>query len=169
MLWKPIRDRSRSHAIEALDVLQDLAEPGFERFVQQAADAFDAPMSLLTLLHDDMLWVKAATGITVRCAPRKEGFCNHAVDRSEPLEICDARADPVFRTLPSVTGEPHVCYYLGAPLTLLDGTDIGALCVLDTHAREPASRDQKAYLSGLARQASLKMERNAHIKSSFVA
>jgi GAF domain-containing protein len=169
MLWKPIRERSRSHAVEALDVLRDLAEPGFERFVQQAADAFDAPMSLLTLLHDDMLWVKAATGIAIQCTPRQEGFCNYAVDRREPLEICDARADPVFRTLPSVTGEPYVRYYLGTPLTLLDGTEIGALCVLDTYTRKPASRDQKAYLTGLARQASLTMERNAQIRSALVA
>ena len=169
MLLKLLRDRLRSHAIEKLGVLTSLAEPGFERFVQQAADAFDAPMSLLTLLHNDMLWVKAATGIEVQCAPRQEGFCTHAIDRGEPLEICDARADPAFRGLRSVTGEPYIRYYLGAPLALMDGTTFGALCVLDTHPRASASRDQRAYLTGLARQASHAMERNAHIKSSLAA
>lgn len=169
MLWKLLRERSRSRAVEGLHVLGNLTEPGFDRFVRQAADAFEAPMSLLTLLHDDMLWVKASTGLGVKCTPRENGFCSHAVDRGEPLEICDARADLVFRTFPSVTGEPYVRYYLGAPLTLLDGTDIGALCVLDTHPRAPASRDQRAYLTGLARQASQVMERNAHIMGNLAA
>ncbi|RYF14839.1 MAG: GAF domain-containing protein [Oxalobacteraceae bacterium] len=169
MLWDFFRERSRSRAVERLGILGNIAEPGFDCFVQQAADAFDAPMSLLTLLHDDMLWVKAATGVQMHCAPRDESFCNHAVDRGELLEVCDASADPVFQAMPSVLGEPYIRYYLGAPLTLLDGTDFGALCVLDTHPRPPASRDQRAYLTGLARQASQAMERDAHIKGSLAA
>ena len=169
MLWKLFRERSRSRAVEKLGVLGTIAEPGFDRFVQHAADAFDAPMSLLTLLHDDMLWVRAATGVQMHCAPRNDSFCNHAVDRGELLEVCDASTDPMFQAMPSVLGEPYIRYYLGAPLTLLDGTDFGALCVLDTRAREPASRDQRAYLTGLARQASQAMERDAQIKGSLAA
>lgn len=169
MFWKLLRERSRSRAVEKLDILDQLAEPGFDRFVQQAADAFDAPISLLTFLHDDTLWVRAATGLAVQCMPREDGFCSYAVDRGEPTEICDALADPVFRTLPSVTGEPYIRYYLGIPLSLTNGTDIGALCVLDTKPRKPASRDQRAYLAGLARQATHALERDAHIKGSVAA
>lgn len=169
MLWNLFRERLRSRAIERLGAVGNIAEPGFDRFVQQAAAAFGAPMSLLTLLHKDMLWVKAATGVQMHCAPRKESFCNHAVDRAELLEVCDASVDPVFQALPSVIGEPYIRYYLGAPLTLLDGTDFGALCVLDTQSRAPASRDQRVYLKGLARQASQAMERHAHIKGSLAA
>jgi GAF domain-containing protein len=169
MLWNLFRERARSRAAERLGGVGSVADSSFDRFVQQAAEAFDAPMSLLTLLHDDMLWVKATTGVQMHCAPRKESFCNHAVDRAELLEVCDASVDPVFHTFPSVTGEPYIRYYLGAPLTLLDGTDFGALCVLDTQPRAPASRDQRAYLVGLARQASQAMERDAHIKGSLAA
>jgi len=51
-----------------------------------------------------------------------------------------------------------VRYYIGAPLRRLNGIDVGALCVLDTKRRAPASADQKAYLVGLARQASTALE-----------
>jgi len=169
MFWRMLRERNRSRAVQRTGALDNLAEPGFDSFVHKAAIAFDAPISLLTLLHDDTLWVKASTGLQMQCAPRENGFCTHAVDRKELLEVCDARADPLFAKLLIVTGEPHIRYYIGAPLTLMDGTDIGALCVLDTQQREPASRDQKAYLTGLARQATQALERNAHIKGSLAA
>lgn len=146
-----------------------MAEPDFDRFVQHAANAFAAPIALLTLIDSDTLWVKAATGLDLRCAPRENSFCTHAVDRSEPLEVCDALADPRFQGFPAVAGEPHIRYYLGAPLTLIDGTDVGALCVLDTSPRPPASRDQRAYLVGLARQATRSLERRAHVRSKAAA
>lgn len=169
MFWKLWKEHSRSRAIKGLDVLDRMAEPGFDRFVEQAANAFAAPIALLTLLNDDTLWIKAATGMELQCLPRRDGFCSHAVERGEVLEVCDARADQFFRTLPPVTGEPYIRYYLGAPLKLMNGTDVGALCVLDTQPREPASRDQRAYLIGLARQATQALEQRAHIKGSLAA
>ena len=169
MFWKMLRERSRVRAVNRLNIVGQVAEPGFERFVQQAADAFAAPISLLTVLHADTLWVKAALGIDLQCTPREDGFCSYAVDLGEPLEVCDARIDPRFQNFSSVTGEPYVRYYLGAPLTLMNGIDVGALCVLDTQPREPASRDQRAYLVGLARQATHALEQRAYIKGSLAA
>ncbi|WP_375244913.1 GAF domain-containing protein [Sphingomonas parapaucimobilis] len=100
---------------------------------------------------------------------RKDGFCHYAVDQDDLLEVCDALADPFFRTLPCVTSEPHVRYYLGAPLTLTHDIDIGMLCVVDTVARPPASRDQRSYLIGLARQAADAIERRADFRNGLAA
>ena len=134
-------------------------EPGFDRFVQRAASAYDAPVGLLTVLRHGELWIKAARGFDIQCMPRKDTFCGHAVDRGELLEVCDATLDPRFRDLPVVTGAPFVRYYIGAPLTAA-GIDVGVLCVLDVRPRPPASPDQRAYLAGLARQASGMLERH---------
>ena len=169
MFWKLLRERSRARTVRGLGALDNLREPGFDRFVQQAADAFAAPISLLTLLDNETLWVKAATGMELQCVPRDNSFCSHAVDRDEPLEVCDALADRLFQSLPPVTGEPYIRYYIGAPLTLMVGTCVGALCVFDTQPRQPASRDQRAYLIGLARQVTQALERSAHIKGSLAA
>lgn len=169
MLWKILRERSRSRAVRNLGVLGTPVEPSLNRFTKQAASAFAAPISLLTILHDRDLWVRASTGLDVACLPRKDGFCHYAVDRDDLLEVCDALSDPFFRTLPCVSGEPHVRYYLGAPLTLARDMDVGMLCVLDTVPRPPASRDQRAYLAGIARQAAHAIERQADIKGSLAA
>lgn len=169
VFWRPLRERSRARAVKAIGIGEGPSEPDFDRFVQQAAEAFAAPFALLTLIERNSLWIKAAAGLELRCMPRENSFCSHAVDTGDLLEVCDARADPMFAALPAVVGEPYVRYYLGAPLGLMDGTDIGALCVLDDRPRQPASRDQKAYLAGLARQAVHALERRAHVKGGLPA
>jgi GAF domain-containing protein len=107
--------------------------------------------------------------MNVQCVPRGESFCTHALDRIELLEVCDASVEPPYRSLPSVTGEPHLRYYLGAPLMLENRLDIGVLCVLDTLPRPPASRDQRAYLRGLARHAAALLERNVRSRMRAAA
>lgn len=155
--------------MKRLDIPHGPSDPELDGFVKRAAEAFAAPIALLTLIRDDMLWAKASFGFDLDTVPRGDSLCTHAIDRAEPLEICDALADERFRTLPPVQTEPHVRYYIGAPLTIMSGTDVGALCVIDTQPRPPASQDERAYLISLARQATRALERQARIKDGLVA
>lgn len=152
------RERSRSAAVRKLTILDTPAEPGLNRFVEAAASAFNAPIALLSLIQDDRQCFRASHGLAIDCIPRDHGFCSFTLDQSNVIESCDPQADERFADLPVVTGDPHIRYYIGVPLRLLSGIDVGALCVLDTIARRPASTDQKAYLVGLARQASMALE-----------
>jgi len=154
-LW---RERRRSMAVRGLDRLDMPADPAFDRFVGAAASAFGAPIAALSLIHDDVQAVQVGRGLLACSIPRGRGFCSFALDREGVLECCAPLDDPRFATLPAVVGEPHIRYYIGAPLRLLSGIDVGALCVVDTVQRAPASADQKAYLIGLARQASMALE-----------
>ena len=158
MLKSLFRERMRSHAVRGLSILGSAPEPIFDRLVAAAANAFDAPIALMSLIHDDQQWFKAGHGLVIDCIPRESGFCSFTLDRPEILETADPQADPRFANLPVVAGEPHIRYYIGAPLRRVSGIDVGALCVLDTKRRSPASADQKAYLIGLARQASTALE-----------
>ena len=153
-----LRERRRAMAVHGLAQFETSAEPAFDRFVGAAASAFHAPIAALSLIHDDVQAVKAGRGIALHCMPRQAGFCSFALDREGVLECCAVLDDPRFATLPGVVGEPYIRYYIGAPLRLLSGVDVGVLCVVDTAERAPASADQKAYLLGLARQASMALE-----------
>jgi GAF domain-containing protein len=158
MLKSLFRERKRSHAVRGLNILGSAREPIFDRFVAAAANAFDAPIALMSLIHDDQQWFKAGHGLVIDCIPRNSGFCSFTLDRPDILETVDPEGDPRFAKLPVVAGEPHIRYYIGVPLRQVSGIDVGALCVLDTKRRPPASADQKAYLIGLARQASTALE-----------
>lgn len=151
-------ERRRTQAVRGLHVWGTAPEPTFDRFVAAAARAFDAPIALMSLIQDDQQCFKAGHGFAFDCIPRDSGFCSFTLDRPDILETTDPQADPRFAQLPVVVGAPHIRYYIGAPLRRVSGIDVGALCVLDTKRRAPASADQKAYLVGLARQASTALE-----------
>lgn len=166
MIKSLFRERRRSSAVRKLGLLERPTEAVFHRFVDAAASAFKAPISMLSVIHDHDQWFKAAHGFEIDCIARADGFCTFALDRSGVLECCAPLDDTRFARLPSVVSEPHVRYYIGAPLRLLSGVDVGVLCVIDTVSRPPSSADQKAYLQGLARQASMALEARLDIWGS---
>ena len=156
-------EQRRSLAVKGLGIFDTPAEPAFDRFVNEAAAAFDAPIALLSLIFGDEQWFKAGYGLALTCIPRSASFCNHVLDHSGALECCDPEHDPRFAKLDAVTDDPFIRYYIGTPLTLLSGVDVGTLCVADIVRRPPASGDQRAYLLGLARQASMALEARADL------
>ena len=66
------------------------------------------------------------------------------------MVVPDARLDSRFHDNPFVTGDPHVRFYAGCPLTMPDGSTIGTLCVIDSQPRE-FGKDDRALLSDLTR------------------
>jgi GAF domain-containing protein len=144
-------------------------ELGLTRYVEQVARAFDAPIALVSLLHDDTQIILASLGLPFRCLPRQDGFCRYTVDRRSLFEVCDAAANPRFAQLPSVTGDPGVRYYLGAPVVLFGSTSIGALCVVDVKPRRSASLDERAYLAAISRQVGQQLERRLGVEGDLAA
>jgi GAF domain-containing protein len=163
------REHRRSRAVTALGILDTPVDPVFDRFVTDAATAFDAPIALLSLIHGDRQWFKAQYGPHIECRERDESFCQFALNRGAVLEVCDPENDPRFAALPVVIAAPYIRYYIGAPLTMMSGVDVGALCVLDVAARLPASADQRAYLTGLARRAAIALEVRSDVLRQGVA
>lgn len=164
-----LREHRRRRAVLALNILDTPSDPVFDKFVSDAAAAFDAPIALMSLIHGDRQWFKAEFGLRVDCRDRDKSFCQFALDRRSVLEICDPVSDERFASLPVVVAEPHIRYYIGAPLTVLSGIDVGALCVLDVAQRQPATDDQRAYLSGLARCAAIALEARTDVLRRGVA
>lgn len=153
-----LRERRRSVAVRGLTEAAPYGTAAFDRFVSAAASAFMAPMAAVSLIHDETQNIAVSHGLPVGCMPRSESFCTFTIEQGDVLECCDPESDPRFAALPAVLSEPYVRYYIGAPLRLLSGIEVGALCVVDTVRRRAASDDQKAYLAGLARQAALALE-----------
>ncbi len=158
MMQSLFAERRRSRAVRGLRVLASDPEAVFDGLVSAAAAAFDAPIALMSLIHGERQWIKASHGIILEDYPRRDSFCTHTLDRAGVMECTDPLGDPRFAALPGVTGAPHVRYYIGAPLSRLNGVHVGALCVVDIRRRQAASPDQAAYLVGLARQASMALE-----------
>ena len=81
---------------------------------------------------------------------REIAFCDHTIRDDEVMVIHDAQQDVRFKDNPFVTGEPHICFYAGAPLRTSNGSNLGSLCVLDSQPRASFGDLQKQQLQDLA-------------------
>ena len=137
MLAAPIpdNDAERLTALRELLILDTPPEQRFDKVVQFAAEEFDVPIALLSLVDENRQWFKAVVGLDVCETGRDISFCGHAILQSDIFVIPDARKDARFADNPIVTGEPYVIFYAGAPLTMPSGFTIGTLCLIDHEPR----------------------------------
>jgi serine phosphatase RsbU (regulator of sigma subunit) len=128
-------EEARVRAVHDLEVLDTPPEDRFDRVVRLAQRLFDVPMVAVNLIDADRQWAKAGIGVDVE-TPRSTSFCSHAIEQGETMVISDARSDSRFRANPLVTGDPHIRFYAGHPLTAPGGQRVGALCIVDDKPRE---------------------------------
>ncbi|WIB77437.1 SpoIIE family protein phosphatase [Curtobacterium sp. MCPF17_002] len=125
----------RSAVVEALGVLGNGPEERFDRITRMTQEAFGVPLSFLNLVHDGLVTAQSTQGWQQGgSAPDEQVFCSTTVLSDEPMVVPDATLDPRFAHLAAVT-EQGVRFYAGAPLTMLDGTRVGTLCVMDAAPR----------------------------------
>ncbi|MFZ4689574.1 MAG: PAS domain S-box protein [Polymorphobacter sp.] len=135
---------ARLAALAALDVLDSPAEREFDTIAELAADRFDVPIALVSLVASERQWFKARFGLDIAETARDVSFCTHAIGGDEVLVVADARLDPRFAANPLVTGEPYIRFYAGAPLILASGQRIGTLCIIDRRRRDFDLRERRA-------------------------
>lgn len=145
-------EAARLQALQAYQILDSLPAREFDRLTQLAAVICDTPISLVSLVDKERDWFKSKVGIDICEISRDLAFCHYTVQEFQPLEVEDATKDPRFRNNPLVTGEPHLRYYFGIPLTDPDGHNLGTLCVIDYRSRH-LSESQKECVTMLAQAA----------------
>lgn len=125
-------------------------DAGLTAITEFAAKLCDAPIALVSFVESDRQWFPARTGLEVTETPREISFCVHAMQSRDIMVVPDATTDPRFRENPLVLGDPHIRFYAGAPLVAEDGTQIGALCVIDTAPRDGLTAIQHEGLTVMA-------------------
>ncbi len=135
----PDDDERRLQALRQMLILDTPPEERFDRVVRFAADEFDMPLVMVSLVDEKRQWFKARVGMDVCESDRASSFCGHAIARPEILLVEDALHDERFHDNPAVTGPLHVRFYAGAPLQLPGGEIVGTLCMAD---RRPRTLDE---------------------------
>lgn len=134
----PTNETARLAALYELLILDTPPEERFDKIAVFAAAEFEVPMAVITLVDAERQWFKAKVGTAVCETGRDVSFCAHAILHEHIMVVPDARADVRFADNPLVTGEPHIRFYAGAPLTLPSGLRLGTLCLID---RQPRTLD----------------------------
>ncbi|MFB9993336.1 EAL domain-containing protein [Deinococcus oregonensis] len=122
-------------------ILETRPEPQFDRITTLAAQYLRMPTAAITLVDRDRLWFKSRLGFQEEEMPRSISFCALTMQQSGVLVIPDATQDPRVAEFPTVTGEPHIRFYAGAPLCTPEGHPLGTVCVIDHVPREFTTED----------------------------
>lgn len=131
----PDNESMRLAALYELLILDTPPEERFDRIAAFAAHEFDVPIAVITLVDAQRQWFKARVGTEVCETGRDVSFCAHAILQEHIMVVPDALDDPRFADNPLVTGEPHIRFYAGAPLTMPSGLRLGTLCLIDRRPR----------------------------------
>ncbi len=155
----PSNEVGRLDALRRVRVLDTPPEPAFDDLVHVVAAMLGVPVALLSLIDEHRQWFKARVGLELAETPRGLAICAHAIaeDTGDVFIVNDLRNDVRFADHPSVTMDPGMRFYAGAPLVTSDGFALGTLCVLDNRPRE-LTPEQLAVLRALARQAVAQLE-----------
>lgn len=135
---------ARMAAVRRYDVLDTPPDGAFDRIAAAAAELFDVPIGIVTIVDTDRIWFKAHHGLDgVSEVGREPGLCASAILGDQPWVVTDAATDPRTLANPLVAGSLGLRFYVGAPLTTHDGFNLGTLCVLDTEPREVQEAETK--------------------------
>ena len=132
----PHDEDTRLNALRRTGIMDSAPEERFDRITRLAAALFDVPVSMVSLVEKDRQWFKSSVGTEVKETPREVSFCAHTILERDVLQVPDARLDPRFADNPLVTGPTQVRFYAGAPVSLGDGSRVGALCIVDQRPRQ---------------------------------
>ncbi|EPF7598940.1 GGDEF domain-containing protein [Vibrio vulnificus] len=149
---KPDNEPQRIADLHSLHILDTAAEERFDRVTRIARRLFDVPIALVSLVDEDRQWFKSCFGLNASETPRDISFCGHAILGTDALIVEDASLDARFADNPLVTGEPHIRFYAGVPLTFEHSSCLGTLCIIDSKPRT-LNEDERLDLIDLAKMA----------------
>ncbi|MCY0096009.1 GGDEF domain-containing protein [Hoeflea ulvae] len=126
-----------------------LPDDAFERITRLARTITGAPIVVVAFADESRQWFKSSQCLGTSQGSANNSFCTHTIRQNAPVIVEDALLDGRFADHPLVTGNSAIRSCVGVPLITREGHTIGALCVMDTAARQLA-RDQVSLLEDLA-------------------
>jgi phosphoribosyl 1,2-cyclic phosphodiesterase len=156
----PSNEAQRVQSLRQLHLLDTPPEERFDRITRLAAQIFDVPVSLITMIDSERQWFKSSFGTEITETPRDHSFCAHTILQDGPLVVPDSFQDDRFADNPVATGACRARFYAGQPLTTADGSKIGTLCLIDQRPRALSPMELEV-LRDLAALAEFELRRQA--------
>lgn len=143
-------EAARLGAVRRYDILDTPPDGAFDRITALAADYFDVPIAIVSIVDEDRIWFKSHHGLPAQEVSRDPGLCASAILEDKTWIVENAAVDPRTLANPLVAGELGLGFYAGAPLRTSDGHNLGTLCIIDLEPRK-MNEQQIARLQDMAR------------------
>ena len=131
----PANETDRLLSLSALDIDYTDHQNNFKDLAKLAAKVTGTSISLVNMIDSLTQWSLSNYGLDIDQMMRQDSVCQYTVMENDHFEVQDLAADDRFKNKFYVNGNPNARYYYGIPLTIGNGINIGALCVLDSEKR----------------------------------
>lgn len=135
MLETTKNEQDRIHALRRYHILDTPPDGAFDKITALAAQLFNVPIAVISLVDTDRIWFKSRHGLEAQEVDRTPGLCASVILNDVPYVLTDASIDPRSLANPLVAGELGFRFYAGVPLTTHDNHNLGVLCVIDFEPR----------------------------------
>lgn len=129
----------------------------FKSLVELAAHVAGTEISLINLIDQHSQWSVSRHNLDVFQMDLEYSICQHTIQSDHIMEIPHLGRDERFSDRPFVKADDGFRYYLGIPLKVKTGENIGALCVMD-HQEKSVSEEKKKLLRLIANEIVEKLE-----------
>ena len=147
-----IQNQLRVESLEEYNIIDTETELLYDNITDLASKICETPISLISFLDKDRVWLKSNHGVETREVPKEHAFCNYAITGNEDVFIVnDSRTDSRLKNSLAVKYDPSIIFYAGIPLYDDNNVSLGALCIIDDKPKE-LSADQITSLKILANQ-----------------
>lgn len=131
----PENELERIINLSELDLDYSDLKESFKDLTRLATIITGADISLINLIDSVTQWTIASHGIELDRMEREESVCQYTITGADSFEVKSLSNDERFKEKFYVAGDPHLDYYFGIPLKSGNGSNIGALCVMDKAAQ----------------------------------
>jgi diguanylate cyclase (GGDEF)-like protein/PAS domain S-box-containing protein len=127
-------------------------DPQLDAICRTAAALFGVRYAFVSHLNADCQLFLGREGLSIASSPRSAAFCALTMLGAplEPLIVLDTWLDARFSANPFVTGEPHLRFYAGVPISLDDAGDGATVCIADSSPRTTFDAADRQRLCDLA-------------------
>lgn len=159
-------ESARLACIKRLQILDTAPDSRLDAITHSASRHFDVPVALVSIVDEDRQWFKSKIGLDTCETHRDHAFCSYTIRKPDIMVVENALEDERFKDNPLVTGEPHIRFYAGAPITIDAAHRIGTLCLIDN---KPRTFDdaQRASLRSMARLVERMVRTHDHTRATL--
>jgi hypothetical protein len=138
----PTNDAARLRTLHQFQIVNTTPELIFDNYTAWAAQLFNVPISLISLVDEDYVWFKSRTGgPEVNGLVRNESMCSAAILTDERVVVSDYKPESCNLIKPDVAQAIGLNFYAGAVLIADDGARLGMLAVIGKEARVPSAAE----------------------------
>lgn len=153
---KTINEYQRAKKLNELDLNYAHLQDEFQNLVKLATQITDTDLSYINLIDTYSQWTVTSSDSEPFQIEREDSICQYTILGEEMLEVPFLDQDKRFVDK-SFVKKDKLKYYLGIPLKVSTGENIGALCVVD-HNEKNISSEKKNLLQLIANEIAEKLE-----------